>query len=215
MHISEGILSAPVLVTGASLTGVGVAVGLKKLDSERIPQVAVLSSAFFVASLIHVPIGPSAVHLVLNGLLGLLLGWAAFPAILVGLALQALLFQFGGLTTLGINTFNMAMPGVVCHYLFWRGQVLKHPALVTAGAFVCGSLAIFLSGVLVALSLVFTGESLVSAAKVLVLAHVPVMVIEGVITAFSLTFLLKVKPELVGVTCGTSWEPAAGSRPGG
>ena len=85
MHISEGVLSAPVLLTGAALTAGGVAVGLKKMDSEKVPLVGVLSSAFFGASLIHVPVGPSAVHLVLNGLLGLLLGWSAFPAILVGL----------------------------------------------------------------------------------------------------------------------------------
>ncbi len=49
--------------------------------------------------------------------MGLLLGWPAFPAILVGLFLQALLFQFGGLTVLGVNTFNVAVPAVLCFYL--------------------------------------------------------------------------------------------------
>jgi len=73
---------------------------------------------FFVASLIHIPIGPSSAHLVLNGLVGVLLGWAAFPSIFVGLVLQALVFQFGGLTTLGVNTFAMAMPGVVVYFAF-------------------------------------------------------------------------------------------------
>ena len=200
MHISEGVLSAPVLLTGAALTAVGVAVGLQKMDSEKVPLVGVLSSAFFVASLIHVPVGPSAVHLVLNGLLGLLLGWAAFPAILVGLALQALLFQFGGLTTLGINTFNMAMPAVCCHYLFTRGIAHKHSGLAIGLAFGCGFLAIFLSALLVAFSLIFTGESFLAAAELLVVAHLPVMFIEGVITAFCLGFLKKVKPEILEVT---------------
>ena len=94
MHISEGVLSAPVLITGAVLSAAGIAIGLRKMSYDKIPEVAVLSSAFFVASLIHVPIGPSSVHLVLNGLLGILLGWMAFPSILVALSLQALLFQF-------------------------------------------------------------------------------------------------------------------------
>ena len=120
MHISEGVLSAPVLVTGAVLAAAGVAVGLKKIDYEKIPQVAVLSSAFFVASLIHVPIGPSSIHLIINGINGLLLGWLCFPSILVALSLQAILFQFGGITVLGINTVNMALPGVICYYLFNR-----------------------------------------------------------------------------------------------
>ncbi len=113
MHISEGVLSAPVLATGAVLSLAGVAIGLKKMDYEKLPEVGVLSSVFFVASLIHVPIGPAAAHLVLNGICGLILGWMAFPAILVGLVLQGILFQFGGLTTLGINTFNMAFPAVL------------------------------------------------------------------------------------------------------
>lgn len=200
MHISEGVFSAPVLVTGAALTAVGVAVGLKKMDTEKVPLVGVLSSAFFVASLIHVPVGPSSAHLVLNGLLGLLLGWTAFPAILVGLALQALLFQFGGLTTLGINTFNMAMPAVCCYYLFARTIAHKHRGLSLGLAFVCGFMAISLSAILVALSLLFTGESFLEAAEVLIVAHLPVMFIEGVITAFCLGFLKKVKPEILQVT---------------
>ena len=203
MHISEGVLSAPVLITGTALTAAAVAVGLKKTDYEKIPQVAVLSSVFFVASLVRVPLGPSAVHLVLNGLLGLLLGWAAFPAILVGLALQGLLFQFGGLTTLGINTLNMAVPAILCYYLFGRSIGHKHAGVATGLAFASGFIAIFFSALLVALSLIFTGKSFIAAAQFLVVAHFPVMLIEGIVTAFCLAFLLKVKPELLGVTHAT------------
>jgi cobalt/nickel transport system permease protein len=139
MHISEGVLSAPVLVSGAALTVVGTAIGLKKLDYDRIPQVAMLAATFFVASLVHVPIGPSSVHLILNGLLGLLLGWIAFPAILVGLILQALLFQFGGFTTLGVNGIIMALPAVACHYLFRGGVRGGNHILSMTASFLSGS----------------------------------------------------------------------------
>ena len=77
MHLAEGVLSAPVLFAGTGLSILGIALGLKKLDSEQMPQVAVLTAAFFVAALVHIPIGPSSVHLVLHGLLGIILGWAA------------------------------------------------------------------------------------------------------------------------------------------
>ena len=83
MHLSEGILSAPVLASGTVLAVVGTAIGLRKIDQERIMTTALLSAAFFVASLIHVPIGPGSVHLLLNGLMALLLGWGCFPAIIV------------------------------------------------------------------------------------------------------------------------------------
>ena len=118
MHISEGVLSAPVLLSGAALTFAGTAIGLRSLDYDRMAQVGILASAFFMASLIHVPIGPSSVHLLLNGVVGLLLGWAAFPAVLVGLALQAMFFQFSGITVLGVNTLNVALPAVLCFYIF-------------------------------------------------------------------------------------------------
>ena len=203
MHISEGVLAAPVLVAGATLAVAGVAIGLKKMDYDKVPQVGVLSSAFFVASLIHVPVGPSAAHLVLNGLLGLLLGWAAFPAILVGLAFQALIFQYGGLTTLGINTFNMAVPAILCYTLFGRNLYKKANGMALTFAFCCGFGAVFLSALMVAASLIFSGESFAAAAKLLVLAHLPVMLIEGVVSAFCFTFLMKVKPEVLGVPHAT------------
>jgi cobalt/nickel transport system permease protein len=200
MHISEGLLSAPVLVTGAALAATGVAIGLKKMDNDKIPLVAVLTSAFFVASLIRVPFGPSAVHLVLNGLLGLVLGWTAFPAILVGVALQAVLFQFGGLTTLGVNTFIMAMPAICCYYLFGRFVGPGHTGMSIPAAFACGFTAILFSSLLLAGSLICTGKSFIELAKILVAAHLPVMALEGLITVFCLAFLLKVKPELLEVT---------------
>jgi len=198
MHISEGVLSAPVLVTGAVLAAAGVSVGLRKMDYEKIPQVAVLSSAFFVASFIHVPIGPANAHLILNGISGILLGWLCFPSILVALALQAILFQFGGITVLGINTVNMALPGVICYYIFSRLVKRERGLLSPAAAFACGFLAVFLSGILVALCLLFTEESFMSVAKLILLAHLPVMIIEGIITLFCVAFLARVKPELLG-----------------
>ena len=113
MHISEGVLPGSLLVTGWVLTIAGTYMGLKKLDNDRIPLAALLAATFFVASLIHVPAGPTSVHLVLNGLAGILLGWTVFPVLLTGLFLQAVLFQFGGLTVLGVNAFNMAFPALV------------------------------------------------------------------------------------------------------
>jgi cobalt/nickel transport system permease protein len=198
MHISEGVLTAPVLGAGAVLTFVGLAIGLKKMDYEKLPEVAVLSSVFFVASLIHVPIGPSSAHLILNGICGVLLGWLAFPAIFVGLTLQGVLFEYGGVTTLGVNTFNMAFPAVIMGFLcryFIKSQRL---AVRVVSEFVAGAGTILLSGLLVAVCLVIAlGESMDSAAKLVVLAHIPIMIIEGLITVFVVEFILKVQPEML------------------
>ena len=93
------------------MSAAGVAVGLKRTSNEQIPEVAILASAFFVASLIHVPLGPTSVHLILNGLVGLILGWATFPAILVGLLLQALLFPIRRVDHLGGQHLQHGLPG--------------------------------------------------------------------------------------------------------
>ena len=196
MHISEGVLSPVVLAASAALAAVGTAIGLKKMDYEAIPRVAILSAAFFVAALIHIPAGPVSLHLVLNGLMGLLLGWAAVPAILTALFLQALLFQFGGLTVLGVNTVIMALPAVICFYLY--RPLLRRPGLVASvGAFACGFSAILLSALLVAAALISTGQAFLQIAELAVLAHIPVMLIEGMITLFILLFLNKVRPEML------------------
>lgn len=200
MHISEGVLSAPVLITGAVLSAGGVAIGLRKMSYDKIPEVAVLSSAFFVASLIHVPIGPSSTHLVLNGLLGILLGWMAFPSILVALSLQALLFQFGGFTVLGVNTLVMAVPALLAYLLFSPLVKNEKNSLVSAGGFLAGVTGIVFGALLVALALISTGESFRNVSMLIIVAHVPVMIIEGVVTAFSVLFLKKVKPEILEVS---------------
>ena len=196
MHISEGVLSAPVLLSGLALTAAGTAIGLKKLDYDQIAKAGMLSAAFFVASLIHVPVGPSNVHLILNGIVGLLLGWAAFPAILVALILQAVIFQFGGITTLGVNSIIMALPAVVCYGMFSPLIQRQHPVAMTA-AFACGFLSVFLGAVLVGLGLVFTEENFFDVAAIVIVAHLPVMIIEGLVTALCVAFLKKVQPEML------------------
>ncbi|RTZ94076.1 MAG: cobalt transporter CbiM [Deltaproteobacteria bacterium] len=199
MHISEGVLSAPVLISGALIAAGGVTIGLKKTENEKIPEVGVLSAAFFVGSLIHVPLGPTSVHLILNGLVGLLLGWAAFPAILVGLVFQAILFQFGGLTTLGVNTVTMALPAVVGYYIFGPFVRSGHHRAALVAAFFCGLFGVLGAAVLVAFALFWTGQSFLEAGKMVVYAHIPVMVIEGLLAMFCVAFLRKVKPELLEV----------------
>ncbi|MBW1735669.1 MAG: cobalt transporter CbiM [Deltaproteobacteria bacterium] len=196
MHISEGVLSGPVLVSGIALAAAGTAVGLRKLDYDRIPRAGILSASFFVASLIHVPLGPSSVHLILNGIVGLLLGWGAFPVILVALTLQAVLFQFGGITTLGVNTMIMALPAVFCYYLF-GSLVRRRSSLALPAAFACGALSVFLSAVMVGIALTFTREEFLRVSYLVVVAHLPVMVIEGLITAFCVGFLKKVQPHIL------------------
>lgn len=198
MHIAEGVLSPAVLAGGYALTAVGTAVGLRRLDYDRLMTVAILAAAFFVGSLIHVPIGITSAHLILNGLLGVLLGWAAFPAILAALALQALLFQFGGLVVLGVNTFTMGFSGVMAGYAFRiLCRLWPSPTGRRVAAFLGGALGVLGAGLLTACALAFSDEGFTTAARLLFLAHLPIMAAEGLITMFTVGFITRVRPEML------------------
>jgi cobalt/nickel transport system permease protein len=203
MHIYEGILTVSVggqavLAAGAALTAAGTAIGLRTLEPERLPRAAVLSAAFFVVSLIHVPLWPSSVHLMLTGLIGVMLGWAAFPVILVALSLQAILFSYGGLTALGLNTFVMAAPAVICHYLFRRAVIVEQDRPAFAAGFAAGSAAIVMSALLIAISLSLSGKSeFDSLGKIFAVLQLPLAVIEGLVTASVVSLVRKVRPELL------------------
>lgn len=196
MHIVDGALANEVVIGGAVLAVGGIALGLKKLPLEKIPAAGVLSATFFVASLIHVPIGPSSVHLILNGLAGLILGWAAFPALFVGLLLQAVFFGFGGLTVLGINTLNIALPAVMAGLIFGQLIARASPLMGAVWAGIGGAFAIAATTLLVAVSLVLSGDEFVPAAQFVFFAHIPVMVIEALLSAAAVYLARQVKPDL-------------------
>lgn len=195
MHISDGILSTPLLAAGASAALVGCGLGLRRLEPERIPQVALVSAVLFVAALVHFPVGPSSVHLVLSGLAGVMLGWAAFPAMVVALLLQAVMFGFGGLTVLGVNAVNLALPAVLCGLLFDTVRRRGHPRLTVIAAAAAGGGSVLLSAMLTTLSIRVGAPQFGASAWLVVAANMPVAVIEAVFTAAAVGLVLKVRPD--------------------
>lgn len=199
MHIVDGALTTEVVTGGAVLAVAGIAYGLKHLSMEKIPAAGMLSATFFVASLIHVPLGPSSIHLIMNGLAGMILGWAAFPALFVGLLLQAIFFGFGGITVLGINSLNIALPGVLVFYLCRAALASGSPKKAAIWGGLGGALAISLTTLFVAFSLALSGDEFLPAAKFVFFAHIPVMAIEGLLSAAAIYLIATVKPELFSI----------------
>jgi cobalt/nickel transport system permease protein len=196
MHISEGLLSPQVLAVGWAAAGIGTAVGLKKLNPDKIVRVAVFSSVFFLASLINVRVGPSSTHLSLIAPVGLVLGWSVFPALLTALLLQAVLLQFGGLLVLGVNTTDMALPGLIV-YLLFAAQIRKRSGSAAAVlAFAAGFLAVVLAAAGAGLCLHLSDPGMAGAVKVLLAAHLPLALAEGAITLFMAGFLKRAAPEV-------------------
>ncbi len=124
VHIADGVLNWPWLAAGFIVSAVLAWFGAWKIRDEEIPRVALLTAAFFVASQIHVRIGPTSVHLILNGLVGVILGWRAALAIPVGLLLQAILLGHGGVASLGVNCLVMLIPALLARPTYFAIQRL-------------------------------------------------------------------------------------------
>lgn len=272
VHISDGVLAPDWWGGGFLIAGLCAWLGARRLRDDEIPKIALLTAAFFVASLIHVRVGPTSVHLLLNGLLGVLLGWRVFLAIPVGLLLQVMLIQHGGFTTLGVNTCVMAFPALLGWTLFaalrrapwvrraWFGVVLVgvsgllwtlslvfsvallwgnwggslqaldtawalgvtfHPWTLLAAVLVAaigmwaerrlgnaaefplglliGEMTVLLTVALNCLVLLAGGEqNWQTPALILLIAHLPLAVLEGVVLGFTVGFLARVKPAMLG-----------------
>ncbi len=265
VHIPDGNVLTPLwLIGGYLLAGILVVMGSWRIQDEEIPQVALLTAAFFVASLMHVPVPglPSSAHL-----LGVVLGRRAALAIAMGLLLQAVLLQHGGLTTLGVNCCVMALPALMAWQMFMTLQRLpgwKRPALrgtlvalavlawslslvygllgftgslrhvswpvlfavvVLASALggliargeqrlgnapefalglLVGEIAVLATVLLHCLVLVWGGTSDWRALVILALPpHLFIAAVEGIVLGFTVSFLARVKPELLQ---GARWE---------
>ena len=199
MHIVDGALSIPVLAVGGVLTAIGVAIGLKRMDYDNLPQVGMLSAVFFIASYIHLPLGFTSVHLIMNGLIGIVLGWAAFPALFVALILQAVFFGFGGVLVLGVNTFNIAIPGLIMYAICYWGIRSGSSQRAAIWGAIGGAGAVAITSLLVAGSLALSGDAFILVAKATLPAHIPVMIIEGFVSGAAVYLLHQVKPELLGI----------------
>lgn len=212
MHIPDGILPAQVYAAGYAITGGLTWTALRQInrtsDPQReMPKAAMLTAAFFVGSSISLPIPPASVHLVLNGLLGTLLGWYAWPAILVGLLLQALLLGHGGLTTLGVNAVLMGVPALIAFGVYnlrhlapqWLSPTLRFGIF----SWLAGMVGLGLSALIFFSLILFTIPAGIDVATekqaltLLLIAHIPLMVIEGGFTTMLGSFLRRIKPELV------------------
>jgi cobalt/nickel transport system permease protein len=197
MHIGEGFLSPQVLAAGWVVAGAGTAIGLRKMDADKIVRVAVFSSVFFLASLINIRVGPSSTHLSLIAPVGLVLGWSVFPALLTALLLQAVLLQFGGLLVLGVNTTAMALPGLVV-YLLFAAPIRKRRGILSAVlSFVAGFLAVILAAACAGVFLNLSGPDMAGFVRLVFAAHLPLALIEGAITLFMVGFLQKTAPDIL------------------
>ncbi|MEM1426339.1 MAG: cobalt transporter CbiM [Cyanobacteria bacterium P01_H01_bin.130] len=234
MHIADGLLPAPLCIGGYALGGLTLWWSLRQsrregrsqwhqsvpgpqslemdpgpLDHHRnIARAALLTAAFFVASSVRIAIPPTSVHFMLVGLMGALLGSLAFPAVVVGLTLQAVLLGHGGLTALGLNAIILGWPALAAGFAFracrsWARPWLGRSRSAIAGGFLagCGStglaVVLFCGLLLFGITPDLNPDVERAAILTLAIAHGPLMVMEGGITAAAIGFFQRVYPQIL------------------
>lgn len=188
---------------GWAFTAVAVALALRRLRAEDVPRLSLFTSIFFVASLIHFPVGPTSVHLILNGLVGMTTGSLSYLAILIGLALQAAFFGHGGLTTIGVNAVDMGVPALIA-WLTSRRILSRGVSVGRAGfaGMVAGGLGVALAVLLTSAMLLTCGLRYLWAVVALAAFHIPVVVVEVAATGFMAALIARARPDMLGVAMG-------------
>lgn len=207
MHIPDGFLSVTVagILWLVSLVFIIIAlrrVG-KEIDESRLPLVGVLAAAIFAGQMLNFSVaGGTSGHLLGAALAVLLVGpWPAVLVLTSVVVVQALVFQDGGVLTLGANLFNMAIVGVAVAYFvsnLLSGWLGKKRWAVLLTAFAAGWCSIFIASLAAALELAVSGTS---PANIAIPAmggiHALIGVGEGLITLGAVSLLMASKPQML------------------
>lgn len=204
MHIPDGFLSLPVALVGWVLLAVMLALALRQtrdqLGDHHIPLMGILAAFVFAAQMINFPVaGGTSGHLLGGALVAILIGpWAAVLVMTSVIAVQALLFQDGGLLALGFNSFNMGiLAAFVGQAVYqWLNQLTGRRTLAAFGA---AWASVEGAAAATALELAFSQTSpLPIALPAMVAVHALIGIGEGLITVGALAFIQQTRPDLLG-----------------
>ncbi len=208
MHIPEGILDTKTWVAMSVFSGAMLALALKGFKREemerRIPLISVTAAFIFAAQMLNFPVaGGTSGHFMGSVLACMLLGpWTGFIAMSLVLIVQALIFQDGGLTSLGANIFNMAFAGSIGGFvfyfffrlLFWGDRT--RPLAYALAAWCSLMLAAAFAALELAMSLPLRLSVALSA---MLSVHAVVGIGEALITTAALMAIRRVRPELLNL----------------
>ena len=201
MHIPDGFLDTKTWVTTAAASGTTIAYAVRKANKEfkekDAPLMGVLAAFIFAAQMLNFPVaGGTSGHFVGGALAAILLGpWKAMLVMLSVVGVQALLFGDGGITALGANILNMAIVSPLVAFGVYR--MLKRYSLA-AGAFTAGLVSTIIAAFAASIELAVSGTiPFAIVAPLMAGWHLLIGIGEGLITATTIGYLTKVRPDLI------------------
>ncbi len=205
LHIPDGFLNLFVAlvcwVLALLVLGLALAHTRQAFDERLVPLAGIMAAFIFAAQMINFPVaGGTSGHFVGAALAFIVLGpWLGVLAMTAVIAVQALLFQDGGLVVMGANLLVMAVvPGFVAYFVYGLSRGRSDSVrLVTAG--VAAWLSVMAAALLTSLLLAFSGTSALQVVLPAMLGvHALIGLGEALITVAALAFIRAVRPELLG-----------------
>ena len=205
LHIPDGFLSFVVSIFCWVITIITLSVAIsrsnKSLGERQIPLMGVMAAFIFAAQMINFPVaGGTSGHLLGGALAAITLGpWAGMLVMTAVIAVQALLFQDGGLLVMGANILNMGLITVAIGYGLYRGVPSGNRTLKLIVAGVAAWLSVMAGALFTSLQLWLSGTSpLQIVIPAMLTVHALIGVGEALITVAALTFILQTRPDLLG-----------------
>jgi len=219
MHIPDGFLSLGVSLVCWVLAAAGVGVALwrsrEALGERQVPLMGVLAAFIFAAQMLNFTVaGGTSGHLIGGALAAILLGpWAGILTMTTVVAIQALLFQDGGLLVMGANVLNMGILATLVGYGVYRGVMAVARGRrwgIFVGGFAAAWGAVVVASVACAVQLAFSGTSPLGVAlPTMAGVHVLIGIGEGLITVGALAFVAAARRDLLepagAATGGVRW----------
>ncbi|MFU8773454.1 MAG: energy-coupling factor ABC transporter permease, partial [Anaerolineales bacterium] len=204
LHVPDGLISLPISVLFWAVSGILILIASKRTQNElgerQIPLMGIMAAFIFAAQMINFPIaGGTSGHLMGGVLAAITLGpWGAILVMTSVIAVQALLFQDGGLLVMGANMFNMGFLPVIIGYGLFRGVVSKRRGAQLTAAGIAAWLSVIAGALAASLQLWLSGTALLTLVVPAMLGvHALIGIGEALITIAAVGFIMKVRPYLI------------------
>lgn len=205
LHIPDGFLSFVVSITcwviSAMILSLAISHSNKSLGERQVPLMGVMAAFIFAAQMINFPVaGGTSGHLLGGALAAITLGpWAGMLVMTAVIAVQALLFQDGGLLVMGANILNMGLITVAIGYGLYRGVSAGNQTLRLTVAGIAAWLSVMAGALFTSLQLWLSGTSqLQIVIPAMLTVHALIGVGEALITVAALSFIFQTRPDLMG-----------------
>ena len=215
LHIPDGFLTLVVSLVCWAITALTLSVAIsrtnKALGEKQVPLMGVMAAFIFAAQMINFPVaGGTSGHLLGGALAAIMLGpWAAMLVMTAVIAVQALLFQDGGLLVMGANILNMGLITCIIGYGLYRSVSGGSRILKLSVAGIAAWLSVMAGALFTSLQLWLSGTSQLQVViPAMLFVHALIGLGEAVVTVAALSFVLQARPDLLGENS----ESAKGSK---